>query len=77
MPRRFPPPWSVEELGACFVARDQWLLPPPLAGCSSKTGPSLPLDGRCFGKGTFVAMGVGLVGLPATDAWVFEQLPFP
>jgi hypothetical protein len=21
-PRRFPPPWSVEELGACFVVRD-------------------------------------------------------
>jgi len=20
--RRFPPPWSVEELGACFVVRD-------------------------------------------------------
>jgi hypothetical protein len=22
-PRRFPPPWSVEELDACFVVRDQ------------------------------------------------------
>ena len=22
-PRRFPPPWSVEEQGACFVVRDQ------------------------------------------------------
>jgi hypothetical protein len=22
MPRRFPPPWSVEELDACFVVRD-------------------------------------------------------
>jgi hypothetical protein len=22
-PRRFPPPWSVEELLACFVVRDQ------------------------------------------------------
>ena len=21
-PRRFPPPWSVEELEACFVVRD-------------------------------------------------------
>jgi hypothetical protein len=21
-PRRFPPPWSVEELAACFVVRD-------------------------------------------------------
>ena len=21
-PRRFPPPWSTEELEACFVARD-------------------------------------------------------
>ena len=21
-PRRFPPPWSVEELDACFVVRD-------------------------------------------------------
>ena len=21
-PRRFPPPWSVEELPACFVVRD-------------------------------------------------------
>ena len=21
--RRFPPPWSVEELDACFVVRDQ------------------------------------------------------
>ena len=21
-PRRFPPPWSVEELDACYVARD-------------------------------------------------------
>jgi hypothetical protein len=21
-PRRFPPPWSVEELGACFVVKD-------------------------------------------------------
>jgi len=21
-PRRFPPPWSVEELNACFVVRD-------------------------------------------------------
>jgi hypothetical protein len=23
MPRRFPPPWSVEEQDACFVVRDQ------------------------------------------------------
>ena len=23
MPRRFPPPWSVEELEACFVVRDR------------------------------------------------------
>ena len=23
VPRRFPPPWSVEELDACFVVRDQ------------------------------------------------------
>jgi hypothetical protein len=22
VPRRFPPPWSVEELQACFVAKD-------------------------------------------------------
>jgi hypothetical protein len=22
-PRRFPPPWSVEELDACFVVRDR------------------------------------------------------
>ena len=22
MPRRFPPPWSVEELDACFIVRD-------------------------------------------------------
>jgi hypothetical protein len=22
LPRRFPPPWSVEELDACFVVRD-------------------------------------------------------
>jgi hypothetical protein len=22
MPRRFPPPWSVEELEACFVVKD-------------------------------------------------------
>jgi hypothetical protein len=22
MPRRFPPPWTVEELDACFVVRD-------------------------------------------------------
>ena len=22
MPRRFPPPWSVEELEACFIVRD-------------------------------------------------------
>jgi hypothetical protein len=22
MPRRFPPPWSVEELDACFVVTD-------------------------------------------------------
>jgi hypothetical protein len=22
MPRRFPPPWSVEEQEACFVVRD-------------------------------------------------------
>ena len=22
MPRRFPPPWSVEELEACYVVRD-------------------------------------------------------
>ena len=21
-PRRFPPPWSVEETGACFIVRD-------------------------------------------------------
>ena len=27
-PRRFPPPWSIEDNGACFIARDhngQWL----------------------------------------------------
>jgi hypothetical protein len=23
MPRRFPPPWSVEEMPACFVVRDR------------------------------------------------------
>jgi len=22
MPRRFPPPWSIEELEACFVVKD-------------------------------------------------------
>jgi hypothetical protein len=22
MPRRFPPPWSVEELDACFIVKD-------------------------------------------------------
>jgi hypothetical protein len=22
VPRRFPPPWSVEELDACFIVRD-------------------------------------------------------
>jgi hypothetical protein len=22
MPRRFPPPWSVEETDACFIVRD-------------------------------------------------------
>ena len=22
MPRRFPPPWSVEETAACFIVRD-------------------------------------------------------
>jgi hypothetical protein len=22
-PRRFPPPWSIEELDACFVVRDR------------------------------------------------------
>jgi hypothetical protein len=22
MPRRFPPPWSVEESDACFISRD-------------------------------------------------------
>ena len=21
-PRRFPPPWSAEEMGACFIVRD-------------------------------------------------------
>jgi hypothetical protein len=21
-PRRFPPPWTVEDIGACFVVRD-------------------------------------------------------
>jgi hypothetical protein len=21
-PRRFPPPWSVEDIGACFVVKD-------------------------------------------------------
>jgi hypothetical protein len=51
--------------------RDQWLLPSPLAGCSSETGPSPPLDGRCFGKDTTD------VGLLPTAACVFEQLPFP
>jgi hypothetical protein len=101
--RRFPPPWTVEDISACFVARDQWLVPSPFAGCSSKTGPLLPLDGRCLAPtvvgGTpptfvvpllpggggftplpdvgFVAMGVGLVGLPPTGARTFEQLPFP
>jgi hypothetical protein len=25
--RRFPPPWSVEELDACFVVRDQYAKP--------------------------------------------------
>ncbi len=23
MPRRFPPPWSVEDLSACFVVKDR------------------------------------------------------
>src|SRR5262249_38760072 len=53
----------------------QWLLPSPLAGCSSKTGPSSPLDGRCFGKGT-TDVGFVAMELP-TGACVFEQLPFP
>jgi len=22
MPRRFPPPWSVDETGACFIVKD-------------------------------------------------------
>jgi hypothetical protein len=22
MPRRFPPPWSIEESSACFIVRD-------------------------------------------------------
>ena len=43
--RRFPPPWSVEELDACFVVRDHngqalavYFEDEPSASLSNKTG---------------------------------------
>jgi hypothetical protein len=43
-PRRFPPPWSVEELGACFVGS---VKERAMADHHSMIGPRLgPTEGR-------------------------------
>ena len=48
-PRRFPPPWSIEELNACFIVRDhngqklaylKARIAPESQGCAAKKGPT-------------------------------------
>jgi hypothetical protein len=75
MPRRFPPPWSIEESAACFIVRDGDKQ--PLAYVYFENEPGRRSSAKLLTRDEAFLIAVNITKLPSVPRQILKDIPKP
>jgi hypothetical protein len=75
MPRRFPPPWSIDELTESFVVRDATGL--PIAYVYFEDEPQRKMSTKRLSRGEAFFIAVNIAKLPRVPRQILKDIPRP